>query len=125
MAAKILVVEDTLDTRDLLHLHLKLEGFDVIVASDGREGFYMATAEKPHLIVTDINMPHMDGLQLIRQLRSHAEMKDVPIIALTAYGVEIRDDAIKAGANRAFDKPVHMEWLIEGINELLEEHNPG
>ena len=65
MAAKILVIEDTLDMREVLHLYLKSEGFDVVVASDGREGLYMARAEKPDLILTDLHMPNVDGITLV------------------------------------------------------------
>jgi len=121
MAAKILIVEDTLDTRELLHLYLTGEGFTVIAAGDGREGLYLARAEKPDLIVTDLNMPQLDGLALVKELRAEPQFKDLPIIVITAFGKQDRDDAIRAGANRAVDKPTHFESLVDDINELLEE----
>ena len=119
MVARILVVEDTLDTRELLHLYLKSEGFDVITASDGREGLYLARAEHPDLIITDLHMPNLDGISLVKELRAEPEFKDLPIIAFTAFGHEDRDNAIRAGANRALDKPMHFESLIDDIIELL------
>jgi CheY-like chemotaxis protein len=121
MAKKILVVEDNLDTRELFHLYLSTEGFTVVTASDGREGLYMAQAERPDLIITDMNMPNLDGITLVRQLRAQAEFKDVPIIVCTAFGIESRDNAIRAGANRAVDKPTHFEGIIDDINELLDQ----
>jgi DNA-binding response OmpR family regulator len=121
MVAKVLVVEDTLDTREILHLYLTNAGFTVITASDGREGLYMARAEKPDLIVTDLNMPHVDGISLVRELRAQSEFKDLPIIVITAFGKQDRDEAIKAGANRAVDKPIDLESLIDDINGLLKE----
>ena len=121
MPKKILVVEDNLDSRDLVHLYLTTEGFTVVIASDGREGLYMAGAERPDLIITDIQMPNINGIDLIKQLRAQAEFKDIPIIAFTAFGPDERDAAIRAGANRAMDKPTHFESLIEDINELLSE----
>lgn len=124
MAAKVLVVEDTLDTRELLHLYLTTAGFTVVTACDGREGLYMARAEKPDLVVTDLNMPHLDGLSLVRELRAESEFKDLPIIVLTAFGKQDRDEAIRAGANRAVDKPTDLESLIDDINELLNERKP-
>ena len=121
MPKKILVVEDSLDTREILHLYLKMEGFTVVTACDGREGLYMADSERPDIIITDINMPNLDGFELIRQLRTQKDFKDLPIIALTAYGFEERDNAIRAGANRAATKPLHLESVIDDINELLDE----
>ena len=121
MPKKILVVEDTLDTRQMLHHYLKGEGYDVVTAADGREGLYMANAEKPDLIITDINMPEINGLELIRQLRTQPEFEDLPIIALTAYGIDERDNAIRAGASRAADKPTDLDGLVGDIEELLKE----
>ncbi|HKG23794.1 MAG TPA: response regulator [Blastocatellia bacterium] len=123
MSKKILVVEDNLDMREMFHLYLKLEGFSVITASDGREGLYLATAERPDLIITDINMPNIDGISMVEQLRAQPDFKDTPIIVLTAFGFVERDNAIRAGANRAADKPVHIESLMDDINELLDEKN--
>jgi CheY-like chemotaxis protein len=122
MPKKILVVEDNLDTRELFHLYLTTEGFTVVTACDGREGLYMAQAERPDLIITDMNMPNLNGIELVKQLRLLPEFKDVPIIVCTAFGIENRDNAIRAGANRAVDKPTHFESLIDDINELLNEH---
>ncbi|HXG06802.1 MAG TPA: response regulator [Nitrososphaera sp.] len=120
LSRKILVVEDSLDMREVLHLHLKLEEFIVFAASNGIEGLYLAEAEKPDLIITDINMPEMDGISLIIELRAQAEFKNTPIIALTAYGKEELDNAIRAGANRAIRKPVPLDSLIDDIKELLD-----
>lgn len=119
MAAKILVVEDNLDMREVLHLYLKTEGFEVVTASDGREGLYMARAEKPDLILTDLHMPELDGISMVKELRAEPELKDTPIIVITAFGSEERDEAIRAGADRAINKPTHFESLIDDINELL------
>jgi len=121
MSAKILVVEDTLDTRELLHLYLTGEGFTVVTACDGREGLYLARAEKPDLVITDLNMPQLDGLALLRELRAEPQFKDLPIIVMTAFGKQDSDDAIRVGANRAIAKPTHFESLVDDINELLNE----
>jgi len=123
MPKKILVVEDNLDTRELIHLHLTTEGFAVVTASNGREGLYLASAEHPDLIITDISMPEIDGLELVRQLRTQSGFETLPILVLTAFGADQMDQAIKAGANRALNKPVHFDGLIDDVRELLAETN--
>jgi two-component system, cell cycle response regulator DivK len=121
MPKKILVVEDNLDTRELIHLQLSTEGFDVVIAANGLEGVYMAGAEHPDLIITDIQMPELSGLDMINQLRGRPEFQNIPILVLTAFGnVEI-DAAIRAGANRAMNKPVLLEELTDEVKELLAE----
>ena len=121
MPRKILVVDDNLDTRELTHLHLTIEGFAVVVASDGREGLYMAGAEHPALIITDVSMPELNGIEMVRQLRAQPEFETVPILVLTAFGKEEMDQAIRAGANRAMNKPVHLDSLMDEVRELLSE----
>ncbi|HKG23797.1 MAG TPA: response regulator [Blastocatellia bacterium] len=121
MSKKILVVEDNLDMRELLHLYLKREGFTVLTAADGREGLYLTTSERPDLIITDINMPNLDGIEMMKQIRSHPELADISIIVLTAFGFVERNNAIRAGANRAVDKPADFDFLIANVKELLDQ----
>jgi DNA-binding response OmpR family regulator len=121
MPKKILIVEDNLDSRELIHLHLTTEGFTVVTASNGQEGFYLAGAEHPDLIITDISMPELDGLELVGQLRKLSEFGTIPILVLTAFGRDQMEEAIKAGATRALNKPVHFDELIEDVREMLEE----
>lgn len=121
MPKKILVVDDNLDTRELTHLHLTTEGFTVVVASDGREGLYLAGAEQPDLIITDISMPGLDGVEMVQQVRQKSELKDVPILVLTAMGKEEMEQAIRAGANRAMNKPVLLDALADDVREMLSE----
>jgi CheY-like chemotaxis protein len=121
MPKKILVVDDNLDTRELTHLHLTTEGFSVVVASDGREGLYLAGAERPDLIITDISMPGLDGVEMVKQVRQQSELKNIPILVLTAMGREEIDQAIRAGANRAMNKPVLLDALTDDIREMLSE----
>jgi CheY-like chemotaxis protein len=124
MSKKILVVDDNLDTRELTHLHLTTEGFTVVVASDGREGLYLAGAEQPDLIITDISMPGLDGVEMVKQVRQQSEIKDVPILVLTAMGKEEMEQAIRAGANRALNKPVLLDALADDVREMLTESQP-
>jgi DNA-binding response OmpR family regulator len=119
MPKKILVVEDNLDTRELIHLHLSIEGFTVVIAADGREGLYMAGAERPDLVISDVNMPEVSGLEMIRQLRAQPELKNTPILVLTALGKEEMDQGIRAGADRAMNKPVHLDALVDEVREML------
>jgi CheY-like chemotaxis protein len=121
MPKKILVVDDNLDTRELAHLHLTTEGFIVVVASDGREGLYLAGAERPDLIITDISMPGLDGVEMVKRVRQQSELKNVPILVLTAMGREEIDQAIRAGANRAMNKPILLDALTDDIREMLLE----
>jgi two-component system chemotaxis response regulator CheY len=121
MPKTILVIEDTVDTRDLLHLYLTKEGFTVITSADGGEGLYRAKSDQPDLIITDINMPNLDGIAMIRQLREESEFARTPIIALTAYGKDFRDEAIGVGANETMQKPFEFDALIALVNSLLND----
>lgn len=121
MPKTILVIEDTVDTRDLIHLYLTKEGFTVITSADGGEGLYRAKSDQPDLIITDINMPNLDGIGMIKQLREESEFAGTPIIALTAYGKDFRDEAISAGANETMQKPFEFDELIALVNSLLND----
>jgi DNA-binding response OmpR family regulator len=121
MATKILLVEDTPETRDILTILLEIQAFDVIVANNRYEGLKSTLVESPDLIITDLTMPKLDGIEMIRILRSIPEWQKVPILAVTAYGMELADKAIQAGANRALAQPVDSDVLLAFVNELLKK----
>ena len=120
MTAKILIVEDDPETRDFATIVLELKGFDVVIARNGREGLDQALAEKPDLIVTDILMPGLNGLEMIRRLRSLPDCTRVPILVITASHADYAKEAILAGASRVLAKPFAPDRLRAGINELLK-----
>jgi DNA-binding response OmpR family regulator len=119
MSKTVLVVEDTVDTRELLHMYLTKEGFTVITSADGGEGLYRAKSDQPDLIITDIHMPNLSGIDMIKQLREETEFAKTPIIALTAYGKDFRDAALGAGASETMQKPFEFDALIALVNSLL------
>jgi DNA-binding response OmpR family regulator len=98
---------------------LELESFDVITAEDGRIGIDTAKAERPDIIITDINMPNLNGIEMIRLLRSEVDLSSVPIMAITAYGQNVAQEAVEAGADQATTKPIEFDSLIRGIRQLL------
>src|SRR5947207_9190244 len=102
---KVLVVEDDSDARELMASILEQEQLDVVLAKDGIEGLERARAESPDLIITDISMPRLSGREMIRRLRATPQHKHVPILAITAYGMDRAMEAIKAGASRALARP--------------------
>lgn len=116
----ILVVEDTVDTRELLHHYFSSAGFTVIIAADGDEGLYRAKADHPDLIVTDIQMPNLDGIEMIKQLRAEPGYTNIPIITLSAYGDGANSEAIRAGATKTYTKPMNLEELTSAIVSLLD-----
>jgi CheY-like chemotaxis protein len=116
---KILIVDDSPDTREMIAKLLELERFTVVTAEDGRAGLDLAAAECPDLIITDINMPNLDGIEMIKILRSKPLLSNVPIMVITAYGNNFASAALSAGANYALSKPLKLDALIEGIKRLL------
>jgi CheY-like chemotaxis protein len=119
MAKKILVVEDSPDTRELLQFMLENEGFDVALAQDGMDGIQQATQEPPDLIISDLSMPRIDGVRMIKRLRELPKVCKVPILALTSHGLEKAMSAIRAGADRVLTRPVENHLLISFIYDLL------
>ena len=118
MPNRILIVEDHPDTRNSLQQLLQLSGFDVLTADNGQQGLMKATAHFPDLIVTDVMMPVMDGLELVRELRSSAAFRDTPIIVISAY-ITKAAEAVHLGANDVLPKPLDPNLLIERIETLL------
>ena len=121
---KVLIVEDNADARVLMRSILKQEQLDVVVAKDGVEGLERARTESPDLIITDISMPRLTGGEMIRKLRESPEHKDVPILAITAYGIERAMEAIKAGASRALARPFENRLLLVFVKDLLKMARP-
>jgi len=98
---------------------LELENFKVVTASDGIAALETVEFEDPDLVVTDISMPNLDGIEMIRSLRSNSKFESLPIVTLTAYGQGIANEALTAGADSAFTKPLEFEQLIKSINRLI------
>lgn len=119
---KALVVEDSPTMRQLLVYALKrVPGMVAVEAVDGVDALKkLATIGRPDLILTDINMPIMDGLKLIQRVRSDAATRDVPIIVITTEGAaEDRARALALGANAYITKPIQAPQVLQKVKELL------
>lgn len=119
MANSILVVDDDPNMRELLRLHLSSAGYDVRTASDGIEAGYSVLQNPPDLIITDINMPHMDGLAFIDALKSDKGLPPMPIIYLSSHARNERSH--QPGVVDYIVKPVRAERLLASV----AKHLPG
>jgi CheY-like chemotaxis protein len=119
MPAKILVVEDHADAREMLATMLESEGYTTVCAEDGLQGISVARAERPDLILTDIGMPNLDGIEMTKLLREQEGFGNVPILVLTAYHKGVMVEAIRAGATGATSKPVQLESLLSLVKKLV------
>ena len=119
MPTKILVVEDDSETREFITVMLELRDYEVITAKNGLEGIIKASLEQPDLVVTDLGMPGVNGIDLIKQLRSRSECAGIPILVITGYDMETANEAILAGANRALAKPLNPDIVHVFIKNLI------
>jgi CheY-like chemotaxis protein len=118
--AKILLVEDNDVNRDLMVRRLQKRGFTLVTAADGEQAVASARSEKPDLILMDMSLPVMNGWDATRTIKSDAEIKNTPVIGLTAHAmVGDREEALKAGCDDYATKPVDFEKLVEMIDRLL------
>lgn len=120
---KILLVEDNEMNRDMLTRRLKRKGFDVLCTTDGVKGIAMAESEHPDLILMDISLPIMDGLQATREIKANSNTADIPVIALTAHAMAgDREKCLEAGCNDYATKPVEFKQLVAKINSYLSSN---
>ena len=119
---KVLVVEDHHDTSFLLCRLLQTEGYEVEHAIDGMVGYNAAASAPPDLIVTDIHMPRMDGIEMIKRIRGSDDgISRTPIIVMSAFGRRLIDDALEAGADGFVEKPIDLERFLETVRSKLPE----
>jgi two-component system, chemotaxis family, chemotaxis protein CheY len=118
---KILIIEDSPTMRQLIAFALKrLHGVRVVEAHDGVDGLKKLSADKFDLILTDINMPVMDGLKLVSLVRSDANYRTTPIVVITTEGAqEDRDRALSLGANDYITKPIQANKILDLARSLL------
>jgi DNA-binding response OmpR family regulator len=120
LGRSILIVEDEKEIRDLLVLYLRKEGFQPLVAQDGEEGLSKARSEKPDLILLDILLPKMDGLELLRKIRSDREIARTPVAMLTAKGDETdRIVGLELGADDYIPKPFSPREVVARIKAIF------
>ena len=118
---KILYVEDNPDNVYMLTRRLKKKGFELIIAGDGQEGIDKAIEENPDLILMDLSLPTMDGWTATAKIKEIEQVKDIPIIALSAHAMpEHRDRALKAGCSDYDTKPVDIKRLLSKMEQYID-----
>lgn len=123
---KVLIVDDEQDILDMLQYILEKEGYEVKVAHDGKEGLKSALEFQPRLILLDIMMPVMDGIEACRQMREAEELKDTIIVFLTARSEEYSEiAAFESGANDYIVKPIKPRALVSRIASYFRKETSG
>ncbi|MBA3675970.1 MAG: response regulator [Sphingosinicella sp.] len=121
MANKILVVEDNELNLKLFCDLLRAHGYEAEPVRDGREAVERTRAFDPDLIIMDIQMPHISGLELIEQLKSDDALKSIPVMAVTAYAAKGDEERIRdAGAEGYVSKPISLMKFVESVGALLK-----
>ena len=111
MKKRVLVADDFDDVRRLMKYVLEVSGYEVIEAMDGYQAVERAVSAHPDIILMDIAMPVMDGIQATQAIRQHETLADIPILALTAYGDYYVDRALDVGCTDVIQKPVDINRL--------------
>src|SRR6188768_1685141 len=119
-STKILIIEDEQDVIDLLSLHLKKSGFALLTATEGATGLRMAREEAPALIILDLMLPKMPGLEVCRALKTDAATRGIPVLMLTAKAEEVdRIVGLEFGADDYVTKPFSPRELVLRVNAIL------
>ncbi|WP_394154903.1 response regulator [Loktanella salsilacus] len=119
MSRKILAIDDSRTIREMLRFVLQAAGFDVRLASDGREGVNILEHVLPNVVITDINMPVMGGFEVIEHIRSSNKFRALPILVLTTESAQdLKDRAKRAGATGWIVKPFDDVKLVNAIRRI-------
>jgi DNA-binding response OmpR family regulator len=120
--AKVLIVEDDRAVSELLRLRLTYAHYEVIAANNGREGWKKVQTEKPDLVILDVIIPIMNGIELCGLIKKNEEFKKIPVIMLTSKKtVGDWEKGFDAGANAYLNKPYDWNELIQNVERLLKE----
>lgn len=113
---RVLIIEDNEDNMELITFILEKHGFSTLKAASGREGIDMALREKPDLVLLDIQLPDMNGFEVLRSIRFSETDGDLPIIAVTSYAMSgDRERLLAAGCNGYIEKPINPDTIIAEI----------
>jgi len=118
MRAKVLVADDERQIRDLLSEFLTSEGYEVLLASDGEEATGLAEREYPDVILLDVKMPGIDGIEVCKRLKAEPKTQFIPVIMITGY-VDNKMAAIEAGADDFVNKPIDLVELAVRLKSIL------
>jgi CheY-like chemotaxis protein len=117
----VLIADDNADMLELLRWVFEVEGFAVRTAEDGEAALGAVNESRPDVVITDLMMPGVSGLEFIRRLRLAPEWADIPVIAVSAYPEDFLGQAHAAGATRVLRKPLEFSELMQVVNECLAD----
>lgn len=120
MAKTVLIVDDSASLRQVVSIALKGAGYDVIEGCDGKEALSKLTGQKVHLIISDVNMPNMDGITFVKEVKKLSNYKFTPIIMLTTESQESKKaEGQEAGAKAWVVKPFKPETMLLAVSKLI------
>jgi two-component system, sensor histidine kinase and response regulator len=123
--ASVLIIEDNRDILETVKAMLERDGYEVIGAEDCSTAFDYLAQNRPDLIITDLMIPEVTGLEFIHQIKRISKIDRIPIIAMSAYDRTYLAAAIGAGAVGALHKPEDLDILVQTVNEILAKHYRG
>jgi two-component system chemotaxis response regulator CheY len=120
MAKKVLIVDDSSSVRTVARMALRERGYEVIEASNGKEALEKLDSERCHLVISDVNMPTMDGITLLKEIKRHPNYKFTPVIMLTTEaGEDKKQEGRAAGAKAWITKPFQPQLLVDAVAKLI------
>jgi len=119
---KILLVEDNEMNRDMLSRRLLKAGFEMVIAVDGEQAIDLARSEAPDLILMDIQLPEISGLEVTKWLKEDEDLAHIPVVAVTAFAMKGDEERIREGGCEAYiSKPISVAHFLDTIKRLLEK----
>lgn len=120
---RVLIIDDSSVSRALVAAVMRHEGLEVLLATDGREGVRRAIETRPDVILLDVMMPHLNGLQALARIRQHPEIGRTPVFILTNRGDRVlKEEGDRLGADRWLTKPLDSSELVDAVRQTL--HRP-
>lgn len=116
---RVLVIEDNDDNMELITFILEKNGFTTVRAENGKKGIELALKERPDFILLDIQLPDMNGIEVLKAIRKSHTMAQIPVIAITSYAMSgDRERFLKNGCNGYIEKPINPETILSEINQV-------
>ena len=120
MAKKILIVDDSSSVRTVARMALREQGYDVVEAGNGQEALKVLQSDRCHLVISDVNMPVMDGITLLKEIKANPNYKFTPVIMLTTEaGEDKKQEGRAAGAKAWITKPFQPQLLVDAVSKLI------